>query len=889
MKRWLLFSLLLAGPAAAQDFRPVLIKPVVDLRPVLQDIHIPRIKTVKVPYSVVIHAMNQPTAGVGSCTLEYKGIVLANDKFKGKDKYQIRGTFLLNDGVKEVQLRCQLDGYEPMTESVALKDNNLNVETCFCTRKLYQDPVVDLEQGIARVRLQIPPFREKKIWLAGRSFVQLTSDHPDVISNSWTGEPLQPEFPQTSFYFALPLDAQVTGVTVKPGRVVGGLSLPLIPKAEEGTPQFHAAIPPRFDEKIYYGGHGDVTVERDARLQMITTREQNIVKVSAPLVDFFAKQPALRYYEDLEIIVNFKSESSCFRPPVRGRDAVDLYHARQLVGLNQLILNPEDVLSVCRYRNAMMMRAVTEPAGPNLVIVAPGDFKEDAERLRAHKETLGIRTSVLYWNGGTAEQLKEKLNDAAQALRPNFMQWVLLLGDVDRIPAYYDTALGDPKHGDYALSAGDVFYTQFPGNAGAYTPSQDPNFSIGRIPAKTVEELRRVTSRIIAFENQPPMVDHYYQSPTIAATLQMSNSQDTGTLNNYAEFMESNVAQRYFQAGFRPERIFRTDTEQPLKPVNWSPSKPIDYASLTRAEPAVPSLLFHMDGSQDLIDGAVKRGTNFLINRGHASTSSWAWPGFSYDPKRFSLFPTDKPPVVFAISCLTGFYDSETIHNGHITSERSEFNSIDPNERFMAEDMLLDSHGALGVVASSRQSKWSFNNRLTSGLARSLIDRQVNGLPLSQHLGDVLVDAKVFAKKITGAVGESAFLENTNRHHLLVYNLFGDPSMELRHSLPLRVQGQPSLQYNADQKTLRVRFRVEALACPGCDLSQQKEPGIAVLMDSSNRVITRGLATPIVGENGENREVVLQAVSSYYGSLLKLHLSNADLIPYQYVIDNRIR
>jgi hypothetical protein len=888
MKAWLLFSLLLATPAAAQDFRPILVKPNLDLKPAIRDYLMPRIKTVKVPYLVTVHTQNQPKAGTGSCNLEYKGIILASNVFKGREKYQFRGTFLLNEGVKEVQLRCQLDGYEPMMETVALENNSLNVETCFCTRKLHQDPIVDLEQGVARVRLQIPTFREQKIWLAGRSFVQLTSDHPEVISNSWTGEPLQPEFPQTSFYFALPLDAKVTGITVKPGRVIGGTSLPLIPKAEEGKPQYHGAIPPRFDEQIYYG-HGDISVEKHARLQMMTSREQNIVKVSAPLVDFFVKQPALRYYEDLEVTVHFKSDSSCFRPPVLGRDPVDLYRARQLVGLNQLILNPMDVLSVCRYRSAMMQRSVTQQAGPNLVIVAPPEFKEDAERLRVHKETLGIRSSVLYWSGGTAAQLKQQLSDAAQTLRPNFMQWVLLLGDVDRIPTYYDAAMGDPKIGDYALSAGDVFYTQFPLDSTSYTPSLDPNFSIGRIPAKNVDELRRVTSRIMAFENQPPMVDHYYQSPTLAATMQMANSQDTGSVNNYAEFMEFNIAQRYFQAGFRPERIFRTDTEQPLKPLNWSPSKPIDYTTLTRAEPAVPSLLFHMDGSQDQIDGAVKRGTSFLINRGHATTSSWAWPGFSYDPKRFSLYPTDKPPVVFAISCLTGFFDSESIHNGNITSERSEFNTIDPNERFMAEDMLLDSHGALGVVAASRQSKWSFNNRLTSGLARSLIDRHVNGLPLSQHLGDVLVDAKVFAKKITGAVGEAAFLESTNRHHLLVYNLLGDPSMELRHSLPLRVQGQPSLQYNADQQTLRVRFKVEAPACPGCDLSLPKEPGIAVLMDANNRVVTRGLTTPIVGENGDNREVLLQSVSSYYGNLLKLHLSNADLIPFQHVIDNRIR
>jgi hypothetical protein len=178
---------------------------------------------------------------------------------------------------------------------------------------------------------------------------------------------------------------------------------------------------------------------------------------------------------------------------------------------------------------------------------------------------------------------------------------------------------------------------------------------------------------------------------------------------------------------------------------------------------------------------------------------------------------------------------------------------------------------------------------MTLGLARSLIDRQSNKQALSQRLGDVMVDAKVFAKKINGSLEESKFLENTNRHHLLVYNLFGDPSVELRQAAPLRVLGQPSVTYDAERQSLRVRFRLEAITCPGCDLSQQQDQPIAVLMDDKQRIVQRAFATPIVSETGENRELMLTAVSPYYGSLFHLYLSNAGLMPYHHVIDNRIR
>jgi hypothetical protein len=898
--RTLLVLSLLSGTVMAQELKPVLIKPikpVVDLKVTDKVIFRNPFKTVKVPYTVYLRSCEQAKPALGSCSLEYKGIVLARHKLEGRDTFTFKGTFALNEGVSAVQLHCQLDGYEPLLEPVELVNNTLKVEECYKTRKLFQEPRVDLDRGIARVRVQIPKFREEKVWLDGRSFVRLTSEHKEIFSNSWNGEPLLPEFPLASFYLALPLDAKVTRLMVKPGQVVGGLNLPLLPKAEEGEAQFDGPVPPRFDKEAYFSGPAEISLESSTRFEQITDREQNLVKVSLPLVDYFAQQSTLRYYDDVEITLSFKADSRCFRAPYKGRDAVDVYRAQQLLGLNQLILNPEDVLNVCRSSGELrryeperqLMRAAISTTGPNLVIVSPASFEAEAERLRLHKETLGVRTGIIYWEGGSASELKEKLNEAAAGLRPNFMQWVLLLGDVDRIPTYYDEAMGDPRHGDYALSAGDVYYTQFPENQQDYTPSMDPKFSIGRIPAKSVQELKRVVDRIMQYENNPPTVDSYYSSPTIAATMQMTNSLDTGSVNNYAEFMENSMAQRYFQAGFRPERIFRTDTEVALKPRNWSPSKPIDYGTLTLANPGVPSLLFHMEGSQALIDGAVKRGTNILINRGHATTRNWAWPGFSYDSARFSLFPTDKPPMVFAIACLTGFFDSETIHDGHITSERSELQTLDPKGRYLAEQMLLDANGALGVLASTRQSMWPYNNRLTLGLARSLIDRQGNVQSLSQRLGDVTVDAKVFAKKITGSLEESKFLEKTNRHHLLVYNLLGDPSVELRQALPLRVQGQPTVKYDAERQSLRVRFRVESLACPGCDLAEQKEQPIAVVMDANQRILHRAFASPIVGENGENREVTLSGISSFHGNLFHIYLSSAGLIPYHQVIDNRIR
>ncbi len=200
--RSLLILSLLPSAALAQELKPVLIKPVkpiVDISfPDKPIIRIP-VQTMKVPYSVVMRTCDQAKPAAGSCSLEYKGIVLAHHKFEGKDTFAFQGNFALNQGVPAVQLRCQLDGYEPVLESVALVGNTLKVDECFAVRKLYQDPVVDVDKGLARVRVQIPKFREEKIWLDGRTFVQLSSEQKDIFSSSWNGEALLPEFPMTNF------------------------------------------------------------------------------------------------------------------------------------------------------------------------------------------------------------------------------------------------------------------------------------------------------------------------------------------------------------------------------------------------------------------------------------------------------------------------------------------------------------------------------------------------------------------------------------------------------------------------------------------------------------------------------------------------------------------
>ncbi len=860
----------------------------------------------KVAYSLVIKAPQNEAKSPAQCSLQYKGNVLARSTVLGTDSYAFSGAFVIDKGVRAVQLVCQKKGFDVLRETVALVENSLKVESSFRDPSLFQSPKVNPEQGSAEVRLIIPVFQKLKLTIAGKSFYQLGSSNEEIFFNSYNGKAMLPEFPQASFLLALPLDAEIADIRVKPGQILAEEPGLLAPHPFEGVADPVKPVEPQFQEKTYFSVKPILSMQKDFAFQLIKSGKQNFVRITIPLLDFDSQKAQLRFYRDATVSVRFKSSSTCFQKPIEGQDPVDQLRSQQLVGLSQQALNPTDLLLPCQSDGRTgvwidptprLLRAnILNLAGPNFVIVASPEFLGVAEEFRQHKESLGIRTAVLPWEGGSAESLKLRLQVLNSA---SSLQWVLLLGDVDRIPSYYDRDSGDSGYGDHALNAGDIFYTQYPTGDVKYSTALDPSFGIGRIPAHTVDEVKASLNRVMRFENAPPLLDSYYQSPTVTATLQIQANSDTGNADNYADFMEQLVAQPYLQNGFRPERIYRADTELAKSPKFWAPAtplapspRPIDYASLTRSSPGLnPALLFHIDGSQDLIDKSIARGTGVLFNRGHASPEQWAYPNYTYDPNRFSLFSEQLPPIVFSLSCLTGFFDSETIHDsGNILGPESDFSRVPANQRSLAEDMLLDPHGALAVIAGSRMSHWTFNNRLTKGLARSVIYKQsTTGSKLSQHLGDILLDAKLAAKKVSSPVGSAQGLDQTNRHHLLIYNVLGDPSLELRTNAPTRVSSNPSVNYDAEVHSLRLRFRMQSTACPSCDLALQTEQPLVVLTDGQGNTIQRAVATTIRGEGGENREIVFSQVPVFYGALLKYTISGADLIPFRAVIDNRLQ
>lgn len=156
----------------------------------------------------------------------------------------------------------------------------------------------------------------------------------------------------------------------------------------------------------------------------------------------------------------------------------------------------------------------------DLLIITPALFLPQIDRLVEHKNSVGIRTVVQtteaiynsYEGYDKAEQIKLFIKDAIETYG---ISYLLLLGDVNKVPmrkVFWD--LNDGSEIDMLV---DLYYSDIYNNSGRYCSwdanqnmrfGEDddqvdfyPDVHLGRLPCSTINEVRTVVDKIIAYEN----------------------------------------------------------------------------------------------------------------------------------------------------------------------------------------------------------------------------------------------------------------------------------------------------------------------------------------------------------------------------------------------------
>ena len=391
--------------------------------------------------------------------------------------------------------------------------------------------------------------------------------------------------------------------------------------------------------------------------------------------------------------------------------------------------------------------------GAEYLIVTHPDYKAAADALKVWKATKGISTIVRQTGAGageagtTKEQIQAFIRGYNSCLiRPSYL---LLFGDSEDIPVWDSGA-------DLQYSLKDNL-------------DNLPDIAYGRIPVDTLVEANRVVNKIIAFEKTPPVNAAFYSNFTIASYFECCRNSPSAQGTDARSFLEtSELVRDALQAkGKTVQRIYRTSTA--YEDYTGASTTPNRYYNGSLLPVALRSGSgFPWSGNSTDIVNAVNEGRMLMFHRDHGGISGWADPSFS-TANLGSLTNGVLTPVIYSVNCSSGRIDSEP-SNG------------------WAEAILRMEGGAVGVIGDTRNSPTWENSALSRGLFDATWPSVLPSYGTNtkiRRLGDILNYAKLYlVSQIGVAQTAGGISESDAMFDVRIYNVYGDPTMELWTSNP---------------------------------------------------------------------------------------------------------
>lgn len=415
--------------------------------------------------------------------------------------------------------------------------------------------------------------------------------------------------------------------------------------------------------------------------------------------------------------------------------------------------------------------------GEEFLILTHPNFREAADALAAWKNEKGILTHVFECGTGsgiTGRQTNTEIDTFIEnrydstIVKPTY---VLLLGDAEFIAPFYRPRMGDT----------DIIGTDWPYAERTYPgqefPTLVPTFAVGRIPVDTLAQANTVVNKIIDYEKTPPGTvgpDAFYNRVTLASQFQCCRTDvaNPGTAQRtFAEVSEF-VRAALVGQGYSVQRIY----QRTIDAAYGGDPTPRRYYNGTPLPAAIgPGSGFAWNGSTTDVVNAFNEGRFLIIHRDHGWSGGWGHPPFNWDHVPSLLSNGSFQPVVYSINCTSGYFDNETAAGG-------SFGTVYFTERLLRQA----DGGAVGVIGDTRVSPSWPNTALLRGLVDATWPNTVPSFgnnAKKRRLGDILNHAKLYILTQIGVAGQGTSYANAY-NELILYHVFGDPTMEMWTSDP---------------------------------------------------------------------------------------------------------
>ncbi|MBQ9586598.1 MAG: T9SS type A sorting domain-containing protein [Bacteroidales bacterium] len=375
-------------------------------------------------------------------------------------------------------------------------------------------------------------------------------------------------------------------------------------------------------------------------------------------------------------------------------------------------------------------------------IVAHSQFRGALDEFTAWKRRKGFIVDLMYTDDPAVGNTTASIHAYLQGLYDNATPespaptYVLLVGDVAQVPAFYVTSINEHHYSDlnYCLwTAGDNI----------------PDCYYGRFSAQNLSQLEPQISKTLMYEQYTFPDDSYLDNAALIAGVDRAVSNDWAY--RYADPTMDYVAQNYVNTsnGFQTLHYYKNNT-------NFAPT------GIT-----VTGSSNNNSAYQELIN-LYNRGCGWVNYSAHGDIQEWSRPILTNNNVH-SLTNVNKPMVMIGNCCLT--------------------NSFQIDECF-GEALLRQGNngGAVAYIGASNSSYWSEDYYWAVGLRNSVsntvvTDYDSNNMGMYDHLfhqhGEDYTQwyTTLGGMMFIGNMAVESSTSNRKVYYWQIYHLMGDPSL----------------------------------------------------------------------------------------------------------------
>jgi hypothetical protein len=367
-------------------------------------------------------------------------------------------------------------------------------------------------------------------------------------------------------------------------------------------------------------------------------------------------------------------------------------------------------------------------AAPDTLVVCPAECRAALAPWESHRREQGHDLAIME-PPATARELHAKIRDADDG---GNLKYVVLVGDVAAVPTGYAEATINVRWGSEPTIATDQLYADVD-IEGVDSGDGSPDLAVGRIPADTPEELAAFVRKVLRYEQQADHGSWRRQLDVVAGV---------GGFGPLTDALIEAAARNVFQQVVPPDYAVRQLKANPDETCAQISAGSFAWIYLGHGLPSMLDVADTPRGSRPILAARD-------VRRLRCGTNS---------------------PLAVLIACYTG--------------------AIDARDDSLAEELVLNEHGPVAVIAATRVTMPYGNTVLGCELLRAALAERAN------TLGEVWTRAQ--QKTLAAAASEDSLrmsldavargvspppvdLAAERREHVLLYQLLGDPLLRLNY------------------------------------------------------------------------------------------------------------